>query len=103
MRIILLSMIAVCGVLMISIVVSDPRVVSKLQLSAEYVFYGVEPSDQPGEAASVPLLGLEETEKRTPEVSSAQSTAEYKAQRAAAGYMPRDRIPVRRGGKTGGN
>jgi len=100
----LLTMITVCGVLMISIAVSDPRVASTLHLSPEYVSHDVvEAPEQPGAATPVLLLGLGEKEKRTSQSSSAQSTAEYKILRAGSDHMPRDRVIVRRGGIVGGN
>lgn len=94
----LLSLITLCGLLMIFITASDPRVVAKIQYSAEYVSTGFDNPDQIGSARPVLLLGLEKGEERTSRNSSAQSSMAFRAKRKASGFMPGDNVPVRRGG-----
>lgn len=103
LRIMLLSLITLCGVAMIFITISDPRVIRTIGFSGEYVSSDESRNDNLGKAAPVLLLGLSDRdkEKRTSENSSAQSTAAFKIQRLSAEHMPRDRIPVRRGGIVG--
>ncbi len=102
-RIMLLSMITVCGVLMIAIVASDPSVTSKFQLNAEHVSSQNQTQGRYGKAA--PVLSIEPAgeSNRGSAYSSAEQTIAQQIQRKSSDHLPYDRVPVRRGGIVSGN
>ena len=102
-RIMLLSMITVCGILMIAIVASDPGVTSRFQVNAEHVSSQNETQDSYGRAAPVLSIGPAGESNRASAYSSAEPTIAKQIQRKASGHLPLDRVPVRRGGIVSGN
>jgi len=94
-RLMLLSVIALCGVTMIAIVVSQPKVTSQMQLMAQHVSarYNGE------EKGPVTVLDFDpEGRGKTSNTSTARTTNEYWNNRWAREAMPRDRVRVRRSG-----
>jgi len=103
LRLVLLSMITVCGVLMIGIVVSQPSVTSKFRFDAEHVSSQNDTQGTYGKAAPVLSVGSTGGSNRASAFSSAEQSIAQQIQRKASGHLPRDRVPVRRNGIISGN
>lgn len=90
LRLILLSMIAVSGVLMTLIVASEPRVVAQFQSTAQHVSarFGL-PDGAAPDAQNAPDGASE---------PAAMTAANPATLQPSTGQMPRNRVPVRRAG-----
>jgi len=91
-RLVLLSVITMCGLTMIAILVSQPQVTSQLQLAAQHVS-----ARYNGEARD-PAEVLSFSSEEGSGTSTARVTRKYSIDQRARETMPRDRVRVRRSG-----